>query len=251
MEGWQKLLLAAGGAAAVGAALYYLLREDAEAEAALLKANPGLTMSKADVMDLLKDMVNCKKDTQNKCDVASKEIADKLKESDGKTVPFEEVYSKVQGQGVSEVLDKRGLTSKDLDAGISAHQADPEVMMLLQQMMSPASEGPGATPGSPNLSTDRLLEVYKVMVEASDDIVSAVDKLDKANYDGESVLMATQVYMDAMVCYKCNVEKSAVEASTMKHQMELMQKADFMQTQQRISMNMEKLFRKFNPNPMM
>eukprot|EP00929_Paragymnodinium_shiwhaense_P000266 TRINITY_DN100509_c0_g1_i1.p1 TRINITY_DN100509_c0_g1~~TRINITY_DN100509_c0_g1_i1.p1 ORF type:complete len:290 (-),score=74.95 TRINITY_DN100509_c0_g1_i1:180-950(-) len=256
MDGWQKLLLAAGGAAAVGTALYYLLREDAEAEAALLKqmggADGGLT--KEMLIEVLQECVSLKDTASSKVNMVAKQVGDKMKEAIGEAIDFDVLYQMVSDSGaddanITAALKKRGLTTTDLDYAMQKYQTNPEVLTLCKSLFDP--RGDAEKPAAPKelIAPARLVEIYQTMVEALAGFVTKYENIaDKSKYDFNLIMMCAQVSMDALVHCRCGVEKQEIESSCEAQQAELIKNTSFMQTQSQISQKMESLFR-YCPRP--
>lgn len=252
MEGWQKMLLAAGGAAAVGAALYYLLREDAETEAAIMKQMGGSDVSKETIIEVLTEIVEAKKATSNNLGELGSKLGNKLKDTEGSMPALDEVYKMVKdsdasGTGnIQDVLKNRGLSTMDLDMGMMKFQGDPDVMSFIPILMGGAVPPSAGADKKEPMSVERIVEVYQTMVAAAGRFVAEFeDAADKTKYDVQVLMMAAETAMHAQVKYKLGVDKSDLELSVQAQEAELPKSAAFMMTQKQLQEKMEPLLKHF------
>jgi len=214
----KNLLLAAGGAAGAAAVLYYLLRDDpaetaqmaSKFEKEIKAAQAGGSMSKAELMVLLKEMNEC----QTKAKAAMQKVSKEINE---RSYGFEEIYKRVQEEqscnGLPQMLEKHGLSTTSFENAVRAHQDDPEVQMALNVE---AAAGPKVTNMAANLTPEKLEEINVYMLDELKKFVSDFSAIgNKSIYDRTLVVASSQAVMDAKVSQKFGVSAEDIEAGLM------------------------------------
>jgi len=246
MEAWQKLLAAAAGATGVAALLYYLLQEDVEGEAdaggakdaALVgaaKGGGGGGLSKEELLQVLKDMVEQQRGTA----VRLKGIAKDMSAKEG--LGFDAIYDMVAVADSEDPLAIRGLTMNDLEGPLSMNQNDPMVMMAMQALMTGGQDDMVA-PTSPvkEVSMDKVKEINNfLLVELESFITSYKAVSDKSKYEIKTIMIMVQATLDSKVIRKFDFESADVQAATMKYQKELSQDRAFIEGHMGMQQKME------------
>lgn len=253
MEGWQKLLVAAGSAAGVGAVLYYLLREDPEADEKLLAAaaagqdpsgaggarahapstqGGSKDISSDELLVILKEMNEGQQQMKAIMKTLSKELADD-------NLQFDQLYKKVAASQPADPLEKRGLSMADLEAPLERNQQNPQVMEAMQNLMAPATmSAPSAK--VPDISVEKITEINIFMLEQLQEFIKTFHGLaNKASYDMKTVVTASQALLDSKVSAKFNIQSEDMESAIMANQAKLCQNQRFLQAHMTMQQTME------------
>jgi len=243
METWQKLLAAAAGATGVAAVLYYLLQDDAEADAEAAGGakdagaiQRGGGLEKDELLQILKEMVESQKGTTVRLRSIAKEIAAK------EDLDFKAVYDMVKVADSADPLAMRGLTMNDLEEPLQRNQDDPMVLMAMQALMSGGQDdavSPSDTPVK-EVSIAKIKEINKFLIAELDNFVTAHKALsDKSMYDIKTIMIMLQATLDSKVIRKFDLESADVQAATMKYQQKLGKDKAFLEGHMSMQQKME------------
>lgn len=264
MEAWQKLLAVGAGAAGVGVLLCYLLKEESEAEVeeeiAALKgaaASPGsavaqggasVGVSKEDLLQILKEMVESQQGTTAKL----RGVAKKMAEADAATLTFDKVYHMVKVAETKDPLEERGLTMNDLEEPLQRDQNDPQVLMAMQMLMSGGQDEMAMAQATPSqdITVAKLVEINTLLLTELDEFINSYLSLpDKKKYDIKTVMIMVQATLDSKVMKKFGFESSDVQAATMQNQQKLSQNKGFIESHMSMQQKMETFVKMIQGSP--
>jgi hypothetical protein len=236
---WQKVLLAAGASVGVGAALYYLLRDDPEAEAQLLKdavraTNDG-PPKQHDLKEVLQEMVGA----QEKMKASMKALA---KEMGASTLPFDELYDRVEKSQPQDPLEKRGLSMQDLESMLMAN-TDPAVMGLMAKVMGAGDPGAMAEPSeqAKAITVEKITAIHVFMLEQLTKFFDDFKTIEnKGKYDMKTVVVSSQAYLDSQVMAKFQIAPEDIESAIMRNREKLGKDVAFVETHKNIQATMER-----------
>lgn len=246
---WQKALLMAGGAAGIAAVLYYLLKDDPEAERQLglgaeggEKAPGGAAKgdSKAEVLEILQDMVASQEVMKSRQKVLAKELSES-------PISVKELYDRVKEGQPNDPLEQRGLSMADLDRMLQAHHTDPGVMAAMQRLMGgPDPTKGGLSEAAKGITTEKITEIHHFMLEELQKFVNDFKRLGNLKaYDVKTATMASQAMLDAKITAKFGIASEDMEQSIMLNQQKLAQNESFVTAHMRIQQTMEQFMNSF------
>lgn len=242
---WQKILMAAGGAVGVGAVLYFLLREDPEAEAQLLrevavaqaKANGGgsAPVEGQNLAEILREMTSAQEQMKTSMKALSNDMV-------ASPLPFEKLYLRVQEAQPQDPLEKRGLSMADLERMLMANQSDPTVMELMAKVMGgtdPSTAG-GPTEKAKQISVEKITEIHVFMLERLTKFFAEFKaRPDKAMFDMKTVAVSSQALLDSEVMAKFSYASEDIEGAIFLNRSKLTTHMAFLETHRQIQQAME------------
>eukprot|EP00929_Paragymnodinium_shiwhaense_P057555 TRINITY_DN28812_c0_g1_i1.p1 TRINITY_DN28812_c0_g1~~TRINITY_DN28812_c0_g1_i1.p1 ORF type:complete len:258 (-),score=117.40 TRINITY_DN28812_c0_g1_i1:171-944(-) len=249
MESWQKLLLAAGSAAGVAAVLYYLLRDETDAEvktretvgggAGAAAPGGGLAAAGGDSKKLAIEILVEMSKQQEKTKSAMLELA---KEVAGQDLSFEKMYEKVKSiSPEKDPLEAAGISPMQFDNLLQQHVQDPMVLQLLQQVMGGVSPG-SISEEAAKISEEKVIEISQFMVEEIAKFVENFKKrTDKNKFDDKIILHMSQVMINVAMLQKYSISAHTWEGAVAMNDTKLRDNKDFLNTQHAMAMAMEEL----------
>lgn len=238
---WQKVLLAAGASVGVGAALWYLLRDDPEGEAQLLKeavrssnATSDSPPKQHDLKEVLQEMVSA----QEKMKASMKALA---KDMAASILPFPELYERVEKSQPQDPLEKRGLSMQDLESMLMAN-TDPAVMGLMAKVMGAGDPAEMAEPSeqAKAITVEKITEIHVYMLEQLTKFFEDFKAVDnKGKYDMKTVVVSSQAFLDSKVMAKFQIAPEDIEGAIMRNREKLGKDRAFVETHQNIQATME------------
>jgi hypothetical protein len=239
---WQKVLLAAGASVGVGAALYYLLRDDPEGEAQLLKeavrssnaTNDGAP-NQHDLKEVMQEMVSAQEKMKTNMKALAKEMA-------VSTLPFDELYDRVEKSQPQDPLEKRGLSMQDLESMLMAN-TDPAVMGLMAKVMGAGDPGAMAEPSeqAKAITVEKITAIHVFMLEQLTKFFDDFKTIEnKGKYDMKTVVVSSQAYLDSQVMAKFQIAPEDIESAIMRNREKLGKDVAFVETHKNIQATMER-----------
>lgn len=242
MQQWQKIVAAAGGAVALGAVLFFLLREDAEADASAVPAlnqnekqvgKTGKKLTLEELLELMKEMIEAQSATKTKLrNLVTTDLADK-------DFTFSQIYARVKEVVGQDPLKSRGMTPDSFEENLEKYQNEPAVRAAIETLMMPKP-----SVSAKEVSVDDIVKVHKLMVEELEAFIKDFDSQpDKSSYDMQMVVQTSQVVASIKVYKRFKLTDNDIEHSIMTNQAAIMQNPEFIQAYTAMQATMEKFLR--------
>eukprot|EP00928_Gymnodinium_smaydae_P042238 TRINITY_DN28466_c1_g2_i1.p1 TRINITY_DN28466_c1_g2~~TRINITY_DN28466_c1_g2_i1.p1 ORF type:complete len:271 (+),score=77.53 TRINITY_DN28466_c1_g2_i1:25-813(+) len=250
MESWQRLLVAAGGAVGVAAILYYLLREDGEAEeagapsaktggSAKKAAGAGADMSVEEFLEVMGEMTAM----EQKRKETMRELAEAMKDQ---ALPFHDLYARVAAAQSNDPLARRGLTLDDLDVPLQRYQNHPRVHEAMEKLMGGGDDTQEAAADrlqkAKSVTVAQIIEINKFMLKTLQEFIAdydAVPASEKDAYEVSTVISASEAVINARVTAKYDLLSEDLEQAMKLNETEIVQDQAFFQVHMQMKQTMK------------